>query len=104
MLTTIGATAGVRLSTLNLNSRHSSVTYTEGQIAMRTIRAIVRGRNLQPIDPINFPENTQLTVALLDADDLPADAIALRANDGGAFDFLSDPREGIYSDFDGEAV
>jgi hypothetical protein len=43
-------------------------------------------------------------VALLDSDDLSAEAIAELARKGGALDFLNDPREDIYSDSDGEAV
>ena len=57
-----------------------------------------------PVDPIEMPENTRVTVALLDSDDLSADAIAELAGKDGAFDFLNDPREDIYSASDGEAV
>jgi hypothetical protein len=71
---------------------------------MRTIRAIVRGGNLNPLEPIELPENTAVTVALLDEDDLTAGAIAKLAQKGTAFDFLSDPREDLYCESDGEAV
>jgi hypothetical protein len=71
---------------------------------MRTIRAIVRDGNLQPLEPIDLPDNTQLTLALLDNDDLSAEALAGAAQGGGAFDFLSDPCEDIYCETDGEAV
>ena len=71
---------------------------------MRTIRAIFRDGNLQPIDPIDLPENTPVTVALLDDDDLSTDAISELARQGGAFDFLNDPKEDLYSEADGEAV
>lgn len=71
---------------------------------MKTIRAIFRDGALKPLDPLDLPENTRLTVALLDTDDLPADAIAALAQQGGAFEFLNDPREDIYSESDGEAV
>jgi hypothetical protein len=71
---------------------------------MRTIRAIVQDGNLHPLDPIDLPENTRLTVALLDSDDLSAAAIAELARQGGSFDFLNDPREDIYTESDGEAV
>ncbi len=71
---------------------------------MRTIRAIFRDGNLEPLDPIDLPENTHLTVALLDSDDLSADAIAELARNEVAFEFLGDPREDIYSECDGEAV
>ena len=71
---------------------------------MRTIRAIFRDGNLEPLDPVDLPENTHLTLALLDSDDLSADAIAELARNEGAFEFLGDSREDIYSEHDGEAV
>lgn len=71
---------------------------------MQTIRAIFRDGNFEPLDPVDLPENTRLTVALLDSDDVSADAIAELAHRDGAFDFLNDPREDIYSESDGEAV
>jgi len=71
---------------------------------MRTIRAVVRNGNLKPLDPLDLPENARLTVALLDQDDLSADALAELARRGGSFDFLNDPREDIYSESDGEAL
>ncbi len=71
---------------------------------MITIRAIFRDGNLEPLDPIDLPENTRLTVALLDSDDLTADAIVELARNAGSFDFLGDPREDIYSESDGEAL
>ena len=43
------------------------------------------------------PENTQ-------PEDLPAMAMAQLAQEGGAFDWLDDPAEDIYSDSDGEAI
>ena len=72
---------------------------------MRTIRAIFRDGNLEPLDPVDLPENTRVTVALLeDGDDLSADALAELSAKGGALDFLHDAREDIYSISDGEAV
>jgi predicted DNA-binding antitoxin AbrB/MazE fold protein len=71
---------------------------------MKTIRAIFMGGSFKPLDPVNFPENTQFTLALLDPDDLPTDAIGELARMGGAFDFLDDRQEDIYSESDGEAV
>jgi predicted DNA-binding antitoxin AbrB/MazE fold protein len=71
---------------------------------MRTIRAIVRDGNLKPLDPIDLPENARVTLALLETDDLSADAIAELARKDVAFEFLNDPREDIYSDSDGEAL
>ena len=71
---------------------------------MQTIRAIYRDGNLEPLDPIDLPENTRLTVALLDSDDLSAAVIAELAHNDGAFDFLNDPRDDIYTESDGEPV
>ena len=71
---------------------------------MKTIRAIFRDGTFKPLDPVDLPENTRLTVALLDSDDLSADAIAELASKDKSFDFLNDPRDDIYSDSDGEAV
>jgi len=71
---------------------------------MRTIRAVFRGGNFTPLEPIDLPENTPVTVALIDSDDLSTGAIADLAGKGGAFNFLEDPREDIYSESDGEAV
>ncbi len=52
-----------------------------------------------------MPENTRLTVALLDdGDDLSAGAIAELSQKDKAIDYLNDPREDVYSDSDGEAV
>ena len=55
-------------------------------------------------DPVDLPENTRLTVALLDSDDLSAAAIAELAQKDKAFDFLNDPREDVYMESDGKAV
>jgi predicted DNA-binding antitoxin AbrB/MazE fold protein len=71
---------------------------------IKTIRAIFRDGSFKPLDPVNLPENTRLTVALFDGDDLSADAIAELARTGQAFDFLNDAREDLYGDSDGEAV
>ncbi len=71
---------------------------------MRTIQAIFRDGNIEPLEPVDLPENTRLTVALLESDDLACDALAELAGAGGAFEFLNDPREEIYSETDGEAV
>lgn len=71
---------------------------------MRTIRAIFSAGQLRPLDPLDLPENTPLTIALLDGDDLPSAGIAGAAHTGGAFAFLEDSREDIYSPSDGEGV
>jgi len=71
---------------------------------MKTIRTIFRDGAFKPLDPVDLPENTRFTVALLDSDDLSADAIAELAGKDRSFDFLNDPREDLYSESDGEAV
>jgi len=71
---------------------------------MRTIRAIFQGGDLKLLESVNLPENTPLTLALLDDDDLPAAGLAGAAQEGGAFEFLNGPNEVIYSDTDGEAI
>jgi hypothetical protein len=71
---------------------------------MRTIKAIVRGGLLDPLEPLDLPEETTVTLTLAEGDDVPACAIAQVAGTGGAFGFLSDPREDIYSLEDGEAL
>jgi hypothetical protein len=71
---------------------------------MRTIRAVFRGGSFEPLEPIDLPEETPVTVALVDADDLSVDALAELARKGAAFDFLTDSREDIYSESDGEAL
>jgi len=65
---------------------------------------MIRGGNFKPLEPIDLPENTPMTVALLDSDDLSTHAIAELARNGAAFDFLLDPLENIYSETDGEPV
>jgi predicted DNA-binding antitoxin AbrB/MazE fold protein len=71
---------------------------------MKTIRAIFRDGTFKPLDPVDLPENTRLTVALLDGDDLSADAIAHLTQQDKALDFLHDEREDLYSNSDGEAM
>ena len=71
---------------------------------MRPFKLSFKGGNLRPLEPLNLPENTRLTVAIMDEDDVSAKGIASLAEEGAAFDFLSDSREDMYSDSDGEAV
>lgn len=72
---------------------------------MRTIHAIFRDGNLEPLEPINLPNNTRLTLALLDDDDdVPAEAIGQIAPTSASFAFLGDPLEDIYDESDGQPV
>ena len=71
---------------------------------MRTIRAVFHDGKIDPLEPVDLPENTPIRVALLEEDDLPPDAIAKTAAEDQAFRFLDDPQEDIYSITDGEAL
>jgi predicted DNA-binding antitoxin AbrB/MazE fold protein len=71
---------------------------------MKTIRAIFRDGTLKPLDPVDLPDNTPLTLAVLASDDVSAAAIAELASKDKSFDFLNDPREDVYSESDGEAL
>lgn len=75
-----------------------------GSDTVRTIRVIFQGGDLKLLEAADLPENTPLTLALLEGDDLPVEGLVRAAQAGGAFDFLGDPREDIYSESDGEAV
>jgi len=71
---------------------------------MKTIRAIFKDGSLKPLDPVDLPEDTQLTVVLFDGDDVSVFGIAELARRDAAFEFLNDPLEDIYDQTDGEAV
>ncbi len=69
----------------------------------RTIRAVYDHGVLRPLEDVKLPEQGEVTIVILD-DDLPADAMAQLAASGGAFDFLADPAEDVYTREDGEPV
>lgn len=69
---------------------------------MRTVRAIYKAGMFKLLDPVQLPEDAAVTLAVLSEDDIPAAGITEAASSGGAFDFLDDPREDIYSLKDGE--
>jgi predicted DNA-binding antitoxin AbrB/MazE fold protein len=71
---------------------------------MRTVKAVFSEGVLRPLEPLVLPEDSTVTVAVLDADDLAATGIAETAAGGGAFDFLADSREDLYTLQDGEPV
>lgn len=71
---------------------------------MRTIRAIYRDGALKPLEPLDLPENAAVTVTVLEGDDVAAGAIADVGRTGGAYQFLEDAREDIYSPSDGEDI
>ena len=74
------------------------------EIPMKIVRAILKDGLLAPTDPIEIPDGAAVTIAVLAIDDLSADALGRLASRDTAFDFLSDPREDIYSANDGERV
>jgi predicted DNA-binding antitoxin AbrB/MazE fold protein len=71
---------------------------------MRTIRAVFQNGALKPLEPMDLAEDTQVTVAFLEGDDLPGEAMAELAGRNKALEFLDDPREDLYTDADGQAV
>jgi hypothetical protein len=71
---------------------------------MRTVRAILRDGSIRPFEPIDWPENTPITAAPLESEDLFSAAPAELAGTSNALQFLNDPRENVYTESDGEAV
>jgi len=71
---------------------------------MRTVKAVYREGVLRPLEPLALPEDSTVTLAVLDTDDLAAAGIAEAAVSGDAFDFLADSREDLYTLQDGEPV
>ena len=69
----------------------------------KTIRAVYDHGVLRPLDPVDLPENRQVTLIVVE-DDVPVEALACAAVSGGAFDFLKDEAEDVYSAEDGEPV
>ena len=69
----------------------------------RTVRTVCDHGTLRPLERVDLPEQGEVTIIILD-DDVPADGIAQVATAGGAFDFLNDPAEDVYTRKDGEPV
>jgi predicted DNA-binding antitoxin AbrB/MazE fold protein len=67
-----------------------------------TIHAVFRGGVFRPLEKVNLPENQEVEMVI--QEDSETAGIAHVAETGGAFDFLSDPREDAYSIADGEPV
>ena len=71
----------------------------------RTVRAIFDHGVLRPLERIDLPEHGEVTLVIVDGDDdIASDEAATVAAAGGAFDFLGDPAEDVYTREDGEPV
>ena len=68
------------------------------------IEAVFEDGVFRPLDAVNLPEHQRVALQFTVKDDLPAELLAKVAEEGGAFDFLADPREDLYSLEDGEPV
>ena len=68
----------------------------------QTIHAVFRNGVFCPVERINLPENQ--VVEMVVHEDTETAGIAHVAENGGAFDFLSDPQEDVYSIADGEPI
>jgi len=70
---------------------------------LQTIQAIYENGVLKPLGKLDIPEHQRLEIIVLE-DDAPLSLIARVAEQGGSYDFLHHPAEGIYTKDDGEAV
>jgi len=68
----------------------------------RTIHAVFENGVFRPVEEVDLPEHEEVEITI--HEDIPADAIARVAEDSRALEFLSEPREDIYSISDGEPV
>ena len=73
---------------------------------LKTIRAIYEKGVLRPLSRLSLREKQEVEIAILECGDkeISPGNISRIAQTGGAFDFLSDPREDIYGPADGEEV
>ena len=69
----------------------------------QTIRAIYEDGVLKPLARLDIPEHRMLEITITEYD-LPLSLVARVAEEGGAYDFLHDDAEDIYTRDDGEAV
>jgi len=69
---------------------------------MQPIPAYFDGKRIILEKKIKLRKNARLLVTLVEeeTDDLPASELAKLADKAGAFDFLNDPEEDIYTDED----
>ena len=70
---------------------------------MLTVKAIYDGKNLKLLDKVSIKKPTNVLVTFLDDEsdsEIANEDLLLLAEKGGAFDFLNDPEEDIYTDDD----
>ena len=70
----------------------------------RAIEAVVEDGVFKPLDAVDLAEHQRVALRFSVKDDPPAEFLAKVAEEGGAFDFLADPGEDLYSPEDGEPV
>ncbi len=68
----------------------------------KVIHAIFENGVFRPVEEISLPEHQEVEIIV--QEDIPTRLIAAVAERTGAFDFLADPREDIYTIADGESV
>ena len=68
----------------------------------KVVHAIFENGVFRPVEKINFTEHQE--VKLVIQEDIPTEAIAVLAEQGGGFHFLDDDRENIYHITDGEPI
>lgn len=68
------------------------------------IEAVFEDGVFKPLVAVELAEHQRVSLVIAVPDDLPAEALALEAERGPAFAFLSDPREDVYTPDDGEPV
>lgn len=71
---------------------------------IKAIEAVFEDGVFRPLVEIKFPEHQRVSLVLTVEDDLPAELLAMVAENGGSFAFLANHAEDLYSLDDGEAV
>jgi predicted DNA-binding antitoxin AbrB/MazE fold protein len=69
------------------------------------IRAVYENGVLRPVEELKLADRAEVDILIFDPDDdVTAEGLALLAQNGGAFDFLADEAEDVYSAEDGEEL
>ncbi len=68
----------------------------------KVIHAIFEDGVFLPVEKISLPEHQEVEIII--QKDIPTSLIATVAERTGGFDFLSDPREDMYTIADGEPI
>jgi len=66
------------------------------------IHAVFENGIFRPTEKVHLPEHVEVDITIQDNSEI--EGIAHVAEEGGAFDYLSDPEEDIYTITDGEPV